>query len=71
MSDLKVIFNDVNKVIEFGELGNYRPPKIYADANELKYRREKAENGYQRDKPHKKIDLKCKKGTFLEAIERR
>lgn len=71
MSDIRTIFNDINNIIGNSQLGNCRPPRIYTDPNEIKYAKQKAENGYKRDKPTKKIDMNCKKGTFLDYIEKR
>lgn len=71
MSDLRELYNTNNKVIDKSEVGNYFPPRIYVDTTEIKYQRLKKEKGYLKDEPKKKLDLKCKKGTFLEQIEKR
>lgn len=42
MTELRDIFNIMNKVVVGSENGHHFPPKIYTDVAELKHERERA-----------------------------
>ena len=72
MDSIISMYNTVNRKApaSASEL-SYIPHRFYIDPLEIRKEKEKQASMYMKDKPKRKLNLKVKKGTFLEEIERR